>query len=557
MEMNSNILFGYEGLRIQVQTMIETKQTPFLSMHLDQETKRVYVMADSESIKKLRESNALIEIEQILKTSFEEGKKLNLYDQKYEAKSACTRSLHSCHDPKHRHELSWEKDPHGWHKHQNPTVIEKLPTEILQRIFGSLELSDLKSVILVSKQWNAVASKPALWKEFDLPAKCCEKDNYVKFFEGSLSSNLQNLALTDNFDFQFDDLHFESLLHLELSFLEVGNIDLSNVSDEYVAKLVNNCKECVIEQWSANDSDNSLDQKKIESIFSQMGSKTRLESFELSSYSSTHGNKFDLSFVPSNILATAFNNLESLKLQSVNLETSQWKAIFDTMSVHSKVKHLCLEFFDPETVDMNMFDSVLSNLIGLSFCGTILKYEQLRHLLESLDKSCNLKTIRLEGDLTKISTKLLTRVLSYSEIRADQLTEIFQLIIKGASNIKCLTLIEVEEGVKDVDPIVLATAVNKLESFSFSGASDLSEDQTVEMFKEMSKGTNLKYLAEHGEGLAVNRMEHIGAVDPETLARAVHNLEAVWLDFEDSNLTSPQYSAILKRFGVLGKLQII
>ena len=42
-------------------------------------------MADSESLKKVQELRALLDIENILKTTFEEGKKLILYDQKFEA----------------------------------------------------------------------------------------------------------------------------------------------------------------------------------------------------------------------------------------------------------------------------------------------------------------------------------------------------------------------------------------------------------------------------------------------------------------------------------------
>ena len=74
-----------EGMRVQAQAMIETGQSPFLCMYFDKSCKRVYLMADSESVKKVRESRALIEIENILKSTFEECNKLTLYDQKLEA----------------------------------------------------------------------------------------------------------------------------------------------------------------------------------------------------------------------------------------------------------------------------------------------------------------------------------------------------------------------------------------------------------------------------------------------------------------------------------------
>ena len=83
--MNANEIYGYQGLRVETQAMIENEQTPFLCFHFDKMSKRVFIMADSESLKKVQELRTLLDIENILKTTFEEGKKLILYDQKFEA----------------------------------------------------------------------------------------------------------------------------------------------------------------------------------------------------------------------------------------------------------------------------------------------------------------------------------------------------------------------------------------------------------------------------------------------------------------------------------------
>ena len=102
----------------------------------------------------------------------------------------------------------------------------------------------------------------------------------------------------------------------------------------------------------------------------------------------------------------------------------------------------------------------------------------------------------------------------------------------------------------EIDPKTLAIAVNKLESFDFGDFGELSESHTKEMFTVMSLGTNLKILD-------VESIKHIDAVDPETLAKAVNNLESVQFDLEDSNLTLAQYIAIFKRFGTQRKLKTI
>ena len=82
--MNANDICGYQGLRVEAQALIENEQTPFLSMYFDKTSGKVFILADSESLEKVREVEALIEIEEILKRTFEESKKLIMFDQKAE-----------------------------------------------------------------------------------------------------------------------------------------------------------------------------------------------------------------------------------------------------------------------------------------------------------------------------------------------------------------------------------------------------------------------------------------------------------------------------------------
>ena len=197
--MNANEIYGYQGLRVETQAMIENEQTPFLCFHFDKMSKRVFIMADSESLKKVQELRALLDIENILKTTFEEGKKLILYNQKFEAekpicgnRSTSNPTIHTCHLPKPKFQLSWEKSlPGCFEDRQSPTEVnyEKLPREILRSVFEYLNPSNLKHVILVSKHWKSVAEEPALWKDFGLPNKCRRSEiNLEDFFEKSILS---------------------------------------------------------------------------------------------------------------------------------------------------------------------------------------------------------------------------------------------------------------------------------------------------------------------------------------------------------------------------------
>ena len=67
--------------------MIE--QTPFLCMHFDKTSEKVFILADSQSLLKLGE----VEIENILKRTFEESKKLKMFDHRFEDGSLGISSL--------------------------------------------------------------------------------------------------------------------------------------------------------------------------------------------------------------------------------------------------------------------------------------------------------------------------------------------------------------------------------------------------------------------------------------------------------------------------------
>ena len=84
---------GYQGLRVEAQVLIEEEQTPFLCMHFDKTSEKIFILADSESLQKLRKVEALVEIENILKSTFEESKKLTMFDQKAEVeRPSCQRA---------------------------------------------------------------------------------------------------------------------------------------------------------------------------------------------------------------------------------------------------------------------------------------------------------------------------------------------------------------------------------------------------------------------------------------------------------------------------------
>merc|ERR1719186_388846 len=336
------------------------------------------------------------------------------------------------------------------------------------------------------------------------------------------------------------------MMKLTLNEIEIGKIDLSNISEEPFAKLVNNCKEC-----SIIDTKHSLKLSQVEAICRRLETGSKLKSLLIA--------KEDLSSVPPCLLATALNRLECLKLFKIKLTPNQLKTILDTMKVRSNLKVLYLDNMDFESVGLENFNQSLGYLTKLSLSETNLNNEQVSHLLEILDKSSKLKLLDLSFlDLQGIPAGFLARVLNTvedvileaSSLQAHQLKEILLPISQGISAIKKLDLEEIEV-VKDLDPEILAKSVNKLKSIHLGGLGEPSENQLQVIFKEMSLETNLN-------NLAAEDFEHIDKVDPDTLARALNNMKSVKL-FGECNLTLTlaQYVAFFKQLNIKTKLKTI
>ena len=211
-----------------------------------------------------------------------------------------------------------------------------------------------------------------------------------------------------------------------------------------------------------------------------------------------------------------------------------------------------------ESLDMKIFDNAFSNLTELILKRLDLDNNQLKHFAENLDQSCRLKSLMLRninakelppGLLERVVTKVSSVDLDYVEMTVDQLEQIFHIISTGSSSIKQLNLFGIDD-VHEINPETLAMGINKLEGFDFAnvGENAFTENQTKEMFEVMSQGTSLKKLGTASEPMAVEWMDNIAKVDPEILAKAIHNLEEVKLDLEESYLPLPQYLAIFKKF---------
>jgi len=537
--MNNNPSFG--GLHAEARTLIEEHQTPLLCFYLDKESNEVKMIADSESHRKVVESKLLEKVEEMLKSSLQEKNKLKFYDD---------------------HTLCQNNN------YKDPVLLplvsyDKLPTEILRTIFKHLRPEDLKTLLLVSQTWKSVADDPLLWTGFGLPTKCTKNKDLLESFlsEGSLSSKLQHLKL-GKFDFNLNDSYFESFMGLNISSIEITpDVDLSNVSIELLATLVNDCKEFSIRD---NYTLNFNTQKKfcslLEAIIKKMSETSRVKSLKLQ--------RTRLTSIAADVVSEAFKNLTSIDFYQVEISSDAIQAIFKSIRIDAKVK-IMVE--DESWIDC--LDAILHRLEGFSFHAGPLMNGQLRRWIDILDSSCKLEYLELgeDVDVRQIPSELLVRVVNKVQrvnlqildrrISPNQLREIFKGILGSDSKLKHLELCTMD--LKVISSELFAKAANKLESFYY-GFCDVSESQVLEMFRVMSLGTNLKNLGECPpcEGFSFDEMEHIELVDPVTLAKAVNNLESLHLDRgansdDRPRLTLAQLVAIIKQLNIKTSLKKI
>jgi len=493
-----------------MQNVVEQNQTPLLCFYVNQLTQKVHLMSDSESVRQIRESKTILEIEKILSSTFEGKKNLNFSNLIFDGdKQSCQKGVHKCHLPQPKFQLSWEKSDLCYLNESKPMLVDarigKLPPEILRNIFGYLKPApDLKNMLLVSKYWKSVAEDPLIWSGFEFPAKCHENEQALQtFFEGNLFSKVQHLVLREGYRFtlnyfKLNDGHFKKFLSLDITEITINNIDLTDVSDDLFAKLVNSCKECKIRLWSGR---NILESKKLVALFDVMRKETKLKTFALVGVGPV--GFFDLSPISPHILAQAFSKLESLRLNRVQFGENQLKTICQILPGSLNLKYLELKDIDPKSdlVSMNLLDAVLTNLKGFSYEPTVLNnpYER---LMELVDKSCKLKSLTLDS---------------------------FNL--------------------KEVPPKLLARVLNKLECLDLTCVA-MSEEQTKEVFRVMSSGTCLKKFD------FIEFVDHIEKVDPVILAKALNNLEFLRVDFP-SPITLPQILAIFKQLNVKTRIKAI
>ena len=392
-------------------------------------------------------------------------------------------------------------------------AIEKLPHELILRIFSFLSFKDLNILNQVSPWMYHMAMDPVLWRNFVLEVQpefleiMLEIPRLSKLRQVHLSEN-NKTSLCDfgrkkdfshilrqkhrNKERVFQDA-FETLISKEnvedLRITTCIGRSLSGVPSEILSKALNQMSNIDIESTQ-------ISPNQIKDFFVKMMRKTKIRKMNCK--------RKDLSIVPPDQIANSVNKLESANICFTNLIDSQTREIFRQISSDTKLEKLDISYNNLGGVQPPAFSEAMNKVVEANINVTYLTGEQTAALFEKMLEQSSLKILK---------------------IRSNNLSA--------------------------VPPHILSKALNKLEVIDI-GTTVMTEEQTKGLFDTMVKGTNLKKMDIGGN---VGNPNFMPSVPPDILAKALNKLCEARLYY--TALTTDQSLAMLKRMMVESKLSML
>ena len=215
---------------------------------------------------------------------------------------------------------------------------------------------------------------------------------------------------------------------------------------------------------------------------------------ELSDGAGTEKGEPSLSSIEPELVVRAINRMEEVQIDDSQLTWLQIEPILrDISQTVSRVKMLDVSKTNISKLDPTLLASAVTRMIWVVLNGTDLTFEQAKMMMTALN---------VEG------------------------SELMKLDIS-------------ENNLSQVDPFLLAQAVNSLEEVDMD-STELTVEQVKAIFNaKLEDGSRLKKL-----GISANEMS-FSSQDPFLMARAVHKMEEVEMRFND--LTPWQLDTILSR----------
>jgi len=387
--------------------------------------------------------------------------------------------------------------------------LSSLPEEVLMKIIGLLPHSDLSSMLLVDKKFSNLASDPALWKRYPIPAMEIAQlhglDNLLKVLElpkfcklevldlnrilpGRLKKNNRNL-----YEKEFEQ-NFLNILKM-ISTLPLKSLDLSyndlylgynnfgsRPYQNFLAKMILN-----IQHVELNASFRNMLQpasfQLLNKILDGVSGTSVLRSIDLGNCALDH--------LPISSIVK-LNYLSEVSLEGAFMRKEQARALMIEMGKGSNIKK---------------FD------IG---CGSIIDVETFEDALETVEPDVLAKALNNVSYLRY--NKIDLGGADCCDLEPD--VHLATFLEEMGEKPTCLKKLDMEENnFYHVEPSVIAKAFNKLEELELKPNPATTSQQIVAILQLMAKQTNIVCLK--------FTYEDISWLNPGLVARAVVQVEQV------------------------------
>jgi len=213
-----------------------------------------------------------------------------------------------------------------------------------------------------------------------------------------------------------------------------------------------------------------------------------------------------------------------------------------------ELKHLTIQHFDLTSLSSSLLSRVVNNIenVYINHC-TEIRNGQISRIVKDIPEHGKMKGLQVEDvRLSRIDTNSLNKAIHSlknfhsinSEFSREQLKEIFTSMASD-TNLKDVSLIGVE-GLEEISPVVLAKALNNLESV-YVGHCTLSAAQMLYFFEQMVNKSTLKKIH-----FVLNDIDSnvLASIPSDILCKALVKLDAIVMP--DIMLSTKQLKNILE-----------
>ena len=407
-------------------------------------------------------------------------------------------------------------------------VSKNLPTEIWHLIFSYLPLSDLKTAMLVCKDFGRVGARESLWKDVILSRQKLNKfdvDDELAAIKMARFNSKQKIDFKDYIDDSVVDSEEAQVRNISRNILKYCCLkehvrELSLEGANLMNMGTSLLRDCILKLETINFRYCKIAKDDLKTILSTIPRSQQLKSINLSS--------MDFSYIPPHMLQEAAQSLEKLHLNDTFLSIEQCKSLLNGIKDNPLLTSLGLGGQPslkelPREMMMNM---ITQNLKCLELNVTNLEPQQMETIFKQISKLPTMTKLDLSRNvLTEVDKDILAEALSniediglmQTELSKDQVDALLGQILKKQKT-KEANLYEMN--LKDADKFLLAETVKTMEVVVLSFTS-ITYDQIITLLEAIKKGSKLRTL--------YLNQDQLSKVDTQLLCEAILTLEYVYL----------------------------